>query len=56
MYLATTDTETAKASPRVFAARHEKISETTMVNLIFKIVPPLVVIVQAIVEYVNQRP
>jgi len=27
-----------------------------MVNLLFKIVPPMFAIIKAIIEYVNQRP
>lgn len=98
MYLATTDITTAKANPRVFAARHEitasyeddvrikhanvadvlkarapgighhhdpagllerpitlKPKEAKMVNLLLKVVPPMIVIVNAIIDYLNRR-
>lgn len=57
MYLATTDTATAKASPGVFAARREKEGREKMhmLLLFLKLAHPVTVIIMTLREYWQNR-
>jgi len=58
MYLATTDTTTAKASPRVFVARREYTKEgykMQMLLLFMKLAHPVSVIIMTVLEYLKDR-
>ncbi|EHF4936958.1 hypothetical protein [Enterobacter ludwigii] len=58
MYLATTDTATAKASPRVFAARREKTKQgfnMQMLLLFLKLAHPVAVIIMTLLGYWKDR-
>jgi len=57
MYLATTDTATAKASPGVFAARRDEQRESGMalLLLILKLAPPVTAIITALLGYFIDR-
>ncbi|MFL4214601.1 hypothetical protein P9423_21845 [Enterobacter mori] len=57
MYLATTDTATAKASPGVFAAKRDEQrgSGMALLLLILKLAPPVTAIITALLGYFKDR-